>query len=240
MVRYVGDETVATLVLQRRPEAVLGVGRAQAWLCGSGIDRGEVSSDVLVIVHEAGVQPQPQPVILDGGALELHSVASGPVLITPHYGELAAMFSRADALPDSSVLTARDISRDPKGWAIRAAELWGVTVLLKGSETVVVGPGTFLVARSATPWLATAGAGDALGGIIGALVASHVDQISADPGELARIAASAAVLHGSAARRISAGGPFTILDLCSAIPATMVDFRRMLAEVSGSAVADYS
>jgi NAD(P)H-hydrate repair Nnr-like enzyme with NAD(P)H-hydrate dehydratase domain len=238
MVRYVGAESVGTLVLQRRPEAVLGRGRAQAWLVGSGIDWSDLGSEPRDIVVLAGKEQL--PVILDGGALDLCSVSSGPVLITPHHGELAAMFARSPDFLGSAKPSAQDIARNPEDWAIRAAELWGVTVLLKGCETLVVGPGITLAARAATPWLATAGAGDALGGIIGALVASHSENVSADHRELARIAASAAVIHGRAARSVSGGGPFTILDLCAAIPATLVGLQREFREVTERSAPDYS
>lgn len=238
MVRYVGPESVATLVLQRRPEAVLGAGRANAWLCGSGVDRGEVSGELLSIVRAAGELSQ--PVILDGGALDTYSLTTGPVVITPHHAELAGMFARAEGSTRWAVPSADDIARDPGVWATRAAERWGVTVLLKGAETLVVGPGVSLMARSATPWLATAGAGDALGGILGALVATHSDEIASDPGALARLAATAAVIHGCAARQISGGGPFTILDLCAVIPATVAQLLEESPRAEDVAAADYS
>jgi NAD(P)H-hydrate repair Nnr-like enzyme with NAD(P)H-hydrate dehydratase domain len=95
-------------------------------------------------------------------------------------------------------------------------------VLLKGAETLVASPdGELLRVRNATPWLATAGAGDALAGILGALLATH-------PGahDIAPIAAAGAWIHGEAARRASAGGPFTVLDLCAAVPAVV---RELIA-----------
>jgi len=66
----------------------------------------------------------------------------------------------------------------------------------------------------APSWLATAGAGDALAGILGALVATHS---VADLGRLAELGATAAVIHGLAAERASAGGPLTILDLAASV-----------------------
>jgi NAD(P)H-hydrate repair Nnr-like enzyme with NAD(P)H-hydrate dehydratase domain len=100
-------------------------------------------------------------------------------------------------------------------------------VLLKGHATHVVSPGgPMLVARSATPWLATAGAGDALAGILGALVATHAAVGPVDPALLARLGAAAAVVHGLAAHRASAGGPVTVLDVCAAVPATIAALLR--------------
>jgi NAD(P)H-hydrate repair Nnr-like enzyme with NAD(P)H-hydrate dehydratase domain len=72
--------------------------------------------------------------------------------------------------------------------------------------------------RSAPSWLATAGAGDALAGILGALLATHAERIAAEPEAVAPLAAAGAVLHGLAAERASAGGPLTVLDLAAALP----------------------
>ena len=207
MVRYLGPERASDLVLQRRPEAVTANGRVQAWLIGSGMDTDEREDPDLM----AAAVEQPVPVVLDGGALNLHRRARGPVLITPHYRELARLLG-VDVDP---------IADDPEGWARRAADDLGVTVLLKGHTSYIAGPGVSLSARSAPTWLATAGSGDALAGVLGALVATHSREIADDPGRLAALAATAAVLHGLAAERASAGGPFTVLDLAAAIPATI-------------------
>jgi NAD(P)H-hydrate repair Nnr-like enzyme with NAD(P)H-hydrate dehydratase domain len=211
MVRYLGDPRPTELVLQRRPEAVASPGRVQAWLLGSGMDAVRRDTAPLIAALAEGL-----PTVLDGGALDLHDRGTGPRVLTPHHRELGRVLGR-----DPAVITA-----DPAGWARRAADELGVTVLLKGHTTVVAGPGTDLVVRSAPTWLATAGAGDALGGILGALVATHANEIAADPAELARLAATAAVVHGLAASRASTGGPLTILDLCAAVPGVIVDLLR--------------
>lgn len=204
MIRYLGE--ARDLVLQRRPEVVTADGRVQAWLLGSGIDHVDRQLDPLL--HALA---QDVPVVLDGGALDLHDRAAGPVVITPHHGELARVLGVDRA----------DVSADPAGFARRAADELGVTVLLKGHTTYSAGPGISLSAASAPTWLATAGAGDALAGILGALVATHASEIADDPAELARLAATAAVLHGLAAARASGGGPLTILGLAAALPATI-------------------
>jgi NAD(P)H-hydrate repair Nnr-like enzyme with NAD(P)H-hydrate dehydratase domain len=208
MVRYLGPDRATDLVLQRRPEAVPGRGRVQAWLLGSGMD--PVDRDPAPMLEALA---EPVPAVLDGGALDLHDRASGPVVLTPHHRELARVL-RADL---------EAISAEPAEWARIAADDLGVTVLLKGHESFVAGPGVLYSVRSAPTWLATAGAGDALGGILGALVATNSDAIAADPTRLAGLAASAALIHGLAASRASAGGPFTILDLCTALPATIAE-----------------
>lgn len=201
MVRYVGPDRAADLVLQRRPEAVTAKGRVQAWLMGSGMDAVDRELGPMLEALE-----QPVPVVLDGGALDLHDRANGPVVLTPHYRELARVL-KADV--DA-------VAAEPAEWARIAADDLGVTVLLKGHTTYVAGTGALYSVSMAPTWLATAGAGDALAGILGALVAT------AGPSpDLARIAAAAAVIHGLAARRASAGGPLTVLDLCAAVPATI-------------------
>ncbi len=207
MVRYLGPSRPTELVLQRRPEAVTSAGRVQAWLLGSGMDPIERDLSVMEVALAQGL-----PVVLDGGALDLRPRATGPVVLTPHYRELARVLGVDVGL----------IAADPAEWAVRASDELGATVLLKGHTTFVAGHGQFLSVKAAPAWLATAGAGDALGGILGALVATHADA----PTLLPRLAATAALVHGLAAERASAGGPLTILDLCAAIPAVIADLLR--------------
>ena len=98
-------------------------------------------------------------------------------------------------------------------------------MLLKGSVTVVAAPGGWAATvESGTPWLATAGTGDVLAGVIGALVAGAIaDGRAADAASLAGIAASGAWIHGRAAALAAgalgpAGGPITALDVAEALP----------------------
>lgn len=224
MVRYLGAARAAELVLQRRPEAVTAPGRVQAWVIGSGMGLLGAAAD-----REVEESPHPEtaervraalasghPLIIDAGAIApaVLAAAHGPVIITPHAGELAR-------------LTGADVAAvraDPAAAARAAAARFGVAVLLKGHTTRAVAPGgPVLVARQAPAWLATAGAGDALAGILGALTATHAAAGPVDLAQLARLGAAAAVLHGLAATRASAGGPLTVLDLCAALPATIAD-----------------
>ncbi len=72
-------------------------------------------------------------------------------------------------------------------------------MLLKGHTSHIATPdGSLLRVTAPTTWLATAGSGDALAGILGALVATHAGAIAADADVLARLAATACVLHGAA------------------------------------------
>ncbi|MHA7987191.1 ADP-dependent NAD(P)H-hydrate dehydratase [Rathayibacter sp. CAU 1779] len=217
MIRYVGDDVPAALILQRRPEVVTVGGRVQAWLLGSGMDaahRDPAATDRLRSALAEGV-----PAVIDAGALDLVSEARGPVVVTPHYRELSRL------LADGGVTaSASDIAADPAAWAARAARATGTVVLLKGHVTHVAAPSGEVVDVSTGPdagWLATAGSGDVLGGILGALVATQADAV-ADGGAdaLARLAATAAALHGAAAALASsrqAGGPIAALDVADAV-----------------------
>ena len=213
MVRYLGPARVTQLVLQRRPEAVAGGGWVQAWLIGSGIStqhRGPVTTARCIDALREGV-----PVVLDSGCLDLLDSATGPVVITPHYRELARVLA-ADA---------DDIAGDPEAWAARAADRLGVTVLLKGHDSYIAAPGgPRLVVAGASTWLATAGTGDALAGILGALVATHVELIGTDSATLPHLAASAAVLHAVAAQVAGRGGPFTVMELAGAVSVVIANW----------------
>ena len=210
MLRYLGPQRASDFVLHRRPEAVTSPGRVQAWLLGSGVDPDDLDDetrDGFATGASSGL-----PLVLDAGALSLREQATGPVVLTPHFRELARASGREVA----------DVAADPGGAAERAAGEWGCTVLVKGHRTHVASPGgTRLVAASAPSWLATAGAGDALGGVLGALVATHAEAIADDQEALARLAATAAVVHGLAAARASGGGPLTVLGLVDALPTTI-------------------
>jgi hydroxyethylthiazole kinase-like uncharacterized protein yjeF len=222
MVRYVGPERAQDLILQRRPEAVMSAGRVQAWLIGSGMDfanREEAAEERIMQALKHSV-----PFVLDGGALDVARRVSGPVVITPHYRELGRLL-------DEPV---ENIAADPEKWAKEAAQRLGFTVLLKGHTTHVSDGVTTVAVEAAPAWLATAGAGDALGGILGSLVATHSDDVLADPSLLVGLAATASFVHGKAAFRASAGGPLTILDLCAHVPAVVAELVGGDATVADS------
>lgn len=217
MVRYDGPDRAADLVLQRRPEAVVGRGRVQAWVLGSGQDAGDRDAAArtrLDAAHGDGV-----PTVIDSGALDLATAASGPAVLTPHAGELARLLDIARP----------DIEGDPTGSARRAAERFDAVVLLKGHTTVVASPdGGLFTVEAPTSWLATAGSGDALAGILGALVATNHRRLADDSGSLGAIAAAASVIHGLAGARAAeragaSGGPFTILGLCAELPGVVAE-----------------
>ncbi|PPI17632.1 NAD(P)H-hydrate dehydratase [Rathayibacter sp. AY1D2] len=224
MVRYLGPERPAGLVLARRPEVVTTVGRVQAWLVGSGTsaeDRSDEERRTLIEQLHSGV-----PVVLDAGALDLIDEAAGPVVITPHYRELAGVLGRAGLDADAAT-----IAEAPGEWARRAADRLGVCVLLKGGTTHVVAGGVELEVSGSTPWLATAGSGDVLGGVLGALLAGRAADAEAAGAtltaeDLAPVAAAAAVLHAEAGRSASAGGPIAALDIAEHLPGVVAALLR--------------
>lgn len=215
MVRYTGPRAVRTAVLARRPETVTAPGRVQAWLIGSGIDAGRRS--FMVLGDLQGALASRLPVVLDAGALDLVGTHTAPTVITPHARELAALLASREI--ETTIAQVRD---DPAEWAQRAARELGVAVLLKGAVTHVCDPdGDRFTITAPTHWLASAGTGDVLGGILGALVATHHERLATDAEVLTSLAATAAWVHGESARRATAevdGGPITALDIAEAVP----------------------
>ena len=194
MVRYVGDQRPTDLVLRRRPETVASEGRVQAWLIGSGTDaaaRSASETDALRSILGGDL-----PAVVDAGALDLAVGAAAPMIVTPHAGEFARLRERLGFDDDVS---------DREDAIVRTADRLGATVLLKGARTLIASAAGDVVAVEARiAWLATAGTGDVLGGIVGALVAGRAADGPLGAEDLAGIAATAAWVHGAAAR-IAAG-----------------------------------
>ncbi|MEU6575080.1 NAD(P)H-hydrate dehydratase [Streptomyces sp. NPDC046805] len=209
-VRYVGpagDAVIArfpeTLVSDRGPRKA---GRVQAWVVGPGAgdDAATVAevltADVPVLVDADGLR------LADRGAVEARTA---PTLMTPHAGEAAALLGKdREEVEAARLACVREL-----------AARYGATVLLKGSTTLVADPdGTAVrVNATGTPWLATAGSGDVLSGLAGALLASGLS--ARDAGSVA------AYLHGLAGRYASDGAPAAAQDVAAAIPEAWRDVR---------------
>lgn len=226
-----GLPTPAAAVLAARPETVLGppTGRpCDAWVMGSGTDAATRSAAELGELR--ALLAGDAPLVIDAGALELVTAGadrSAPVILTPHGGEFERLWRSAQLgdLPDD--WDSRGIDPAPRGAAAaRLAAALDATVLLKGSVTVCASPRSrVLSAGPATPWLASAGTGDVLAGILGALVAGRSAEVHDDPDLLARLGATAALLHDHAARHAAddpradgSGHPITAADVAAAIP----------------------
>ena len=113
-------------------------------------------------------------------------------------------------------VTRDDVEAQPLAHARALSGLTGATVLLKGATTVVVPPGegaTVWSQSDAPAWLATAGSGDVLSGLLGALLAAGL------PADLA--GALGALVHGVAADRANPGGPVRALAVAHGIPAAV-------------------
>jgi ADP-dependent NAD(P)H-hydrate dehydratase / NAD(P)H-hydrate epimerase len=209
MVRYVGPPPPTDLVRARWPEVVPGRGRVQAWVVGPGLDpdtdaeQGNAAMAALAEGH---------PTVVDAGALGLAARNDAPVLRTPHAGELARLLSQHEGTEvERAAVEAR-----PLHHAQQAAAATGSTVLLKGSTCVLVAPdGRVVTAQDGPGWLATAGSGDVLAGIAGALLAAGLEPMAAG--------AMAVVVHGLAGERASAGGPISAEAVLRAVPAVLAD-----------------
>jgi hydroxyethylthiazole kinase-like uncharacterized protein yjeF len=195
MVRCVGE--VADAVRQAHPE-VVGEGRVQAWVVGPG--GGQGAGEELATAAADGV-----PLVVDADALaHVTSPLPVPAVLTPHAGELAAMTGAAR----------EDVEARPLHHARTAAERFGAVVLLKGRRTLVAQPGgQTRVTTTGVPWLATAGAGDVLAGLVGSLLAAGLPPYDA--------ASVGSWVHGAAATLASRGGPVTAGVVAATLPETL-------------------
>ncbi|MCX4097176.1 NAD(P)H-hydrate dehydratase [Nocardia sp. alder85J] len=184
MVRYTG--TGIEQVLAHAPEVVAAetvaaTGRVQAWVFGPGAGTDTAARDRLAEILATDL-----PVLVDADGLTLLAAEPklvagrrAPTVLTPHAGEFARLTGHEPG-PDR-VAAVRGLAGE-----------WGLTVLLKGRATLVAGPGQpVLVNEAGGSWAATAGAGDVLSGVLGALLAAGR--------EPAWAAAAAARVHALAA-----------------------------------------
>ncbi|MFC1438168.1 NAD(P)H-hydrate dehydratase [Streptacidiphilus sp. N1-10] len=210
-VRYAGP--AAAEVVRAHPEVLVtqggpkAAGRVQAWVVGPGLSDGPEAERTLEEALAAGV-----PVLVDADGLRLlarrGAAPRAELLLTPHAGEAVALLAGAGV-----EATREQVEGARIGYARRIAELYGCTVLLKGSTTVVAGPDPAAPVRvnpTGTSWLATAGSGDVLSGLAGSLLAAGLAPV--DAGSVA------AYLHGLAARTVGEG-PVTAAEVAAALPA---------------------
>ena len=216
MVRYLGEAKDA--VVGAHPETVTAPGRIQALVIGSG--QTQVSDEASHAFQEALAEGI--PVVLDAGAIELVHFDDVPstVVITPHAGELTLLLNTR-----GEKLSRAEVEAAPARAVRLAAALTGATVVLKGATDLVAAPDGPLFAQSGAPgWRATAGAGDVLAGVIGALLAGYGDEIAAlghGKGIPAMLAAGGCHLHARAADLAADGGPIAAGDIGGALPATI-------------------
>jgi len=204
---------VAPLVQPADFDLLLEDKRYSGLLIGPGAGTGAATRDRVLAMLRTG-----RATLLDADALtafegepqSLFQAIKGPCVLTPHDGEFKRLF---DTRGDKLVRTRA------------AARTSGAVVVLKGSDTVIAAPdGRAIVNANAPPTLATAGAGDVLGGIVLGLLAQGMDPFLA--------AAAAVWIHGAAA---AAFGPGLLAeDLADLLPAQLA----LLSGRSGSGTND--
>ncbi|BBY07335.1 NAD(P)H-hydrate dehydratase [Mycobacterium noviomagense] len=191
MVRYAGSAHHE--VLAHWPEVIASptpasAGRVQSWVVGPGLGTEETGAAALWFALDTDL-----PVIVDADGLTLLAAhpdlvagRDAPTVLTPHAGEFARL---AGAPPGEDRIAATR----------KLADAFGATVLLKGNVTVIAEPGGAVYLNPAgQSWAATAGSGDVLSGMIGALLAAGLPAGDA--------AAAAAFVHARAAN-LSAADP---------------------------------
>jgi ADP-dependent NAD(P)H-hydrate dehydratase / NAD(P)H-hydrate epimerase len=191
MVRFAGS--AHSEVVAHCPEVIASptpaaAGRVQAWVVGPGLGTDEIGAGALWFALETDL-----PVLIDADALtilaahpDMLASRRAPTLLTPHAGEFARL---AGAPPGD----------DRIGATRKLADALGATVLLKGNVTVIAEPGGKVYLNPAgQSWAATAGSGDVLSGMTGALLAAGLPAAEA--------AAAAAFVHARAAA-LSAADP---------------------------------
>jgi hydroxyethylthiazole kinase-like uncharacterized protein yjeF len=172
--------------------------RRHVWVCGPGLGP-DAARATLPVLLSAG-----RSVVADADVFSAFAgnpdALRGAAVLTPHAGEFARAFG--DPGPDR-VAAAR-----------AAAERTGGTVLLKGADTIIAAPdGRVAINASAPPWLATAGSGDVLAGLIAGLLAQGMPPWEA--------AAAGAFVHGRAATL--AGPGLVVEDLLPALTPALVE-----------------
>ncbi|MBV9292345.1 MAG: NAD(P)H-hydrate dehydratase, partial [Frankiales bacterium] len=220
MVRFAGVTHPAELVRRQWPEAVVTVvdpagggrvvdaGRVQSWVVGSGLGTDDFGREVVRAVLATDV-----PVVIDADAITIVAAEpdlvrrrTAPTVLTPHGGEFARLVGAERA----------DVEARRLDHVRRAAADLRATVLLKGSTSVIADPsGAVRVNSADTAYLATAGSGDVLSGICGALLAGGLDAPDA--------AAAGAFLHGMAGL-VAAGepaAPIVAMDIVDGLSAAL-------------------
>lgn len=213
MVRYQGPEQVSNLVLSNRPEVVLGLDRAAVLVLGSGVSDDEqgIQETNLLAARELNL-----PMVIDAGALQKLDLGEikSPCILTPHAHEAERLFAKF-----GHRRLAKDITANPVASAVELSQLVNAVVLLKGSITVLALDGQLPIESGpGSTHLATAGTGDVLAGMIGALAAKHIAHgETLTPLALRDIALLANQLHSEAAEVAAENGKFGASAVCDAI-----------------------
>lgn len=194
--------------------------RVSAVCIGPGLGLGDGAADLLRCVLERG-----KATVLDADAItlvarrkELRAALHSRCVLTPHEGEFARLCP--DLAKDLGALASSGPAMSKVDAARKAASALGASIVYKGVETVIAAPARSCavhIARAdrAAPWLATAGSGDVLAGLIAGLLGRHENSFFAEQ--------AAVWLHVSCGR---AFGPGLIAeDLPEMLPQVMRDLQ---------------
>lgn len=180
IVRMVVPEEIYPICATSLPEAVYSVmgsdvdlSKCNSVLFGCGVGQGELAEDTLLkLLAECE-----KPLLIDADGINLLSKhidvlksKKCPVVLTPHIGEMSRLTGLgSEYISNNRERTAKDFAKE-----------YGVTLLLKGKDTVIASPyGEVYVNPTGTSALATAGSGDVLSGIITAFMAQGADPFKA-------------------------------------------------------------
>ncbi|MFI5352045.1 MAG: NAD(P)H-hydrate dehydratase [Candidatus Binatales bacterium] len=200
----------------RESVALLGslVGGKDALILGPGIGLSDDTKQLVEWMITEGARPE-RPLLIDADGLnalaaigcEILKRARGPVVLTPHPGEMGRLLGTSAAVVNADRISA----------ARALAQSTGAHVLLKGARTVIAAPdGTTYINSTGNPGMGTPGMGDVLSGIVGALLGQKMKPLDA--------LALGAFVHGDAADRVARRlGPVGYIagDLIDELPRAM-------------------
>ncbi|NLB89463.1 MAG: NAD(P)H-hydrate dehydratase [Syntrophomonadaceae bacterium] len=208
------ETSQATIALEAKPALENFLGKVSVCAVGPGMGRyPEALAIIDSIIESSGV-----PIVIDAdglNALEKNmSILKDrqvPIVITPHPGEMARLTGK----------TIAEIQADRLNIATEFAQEWGITVVLKGNNTIIAtASGEAYININGNPGMATGGSGDVLCGMIAGLIAQGLNPVEA--------AYTGVFLHGAAGDRVAEEkGQRGLIagDLINAIPDILCDFE---------------
>src|SRR5579872_4495772 len=144
---------------------------------GPGIGVSDGAMELIAWLIDEGVQPN-RPMLIDADGLNIVAQigpeklkdAKGPVLLTPHPGEMSRLLG----------ISTKEVNADRISAAKKLAEITGAVALLKGSRSVIAAPtGEVYINSTGNPGMSTPGMGDALSGMTGAFLGQKMDPLTA-------------------------------------------------------------
>jgi ADP-dependent NAD(P)H-hydrate dehydratase / NAD(P)H-hydrate epimerase len=175
LVTVIGDEAalseyaahVTAIMLRERDDTWSAIdNRVRAIAIGPGLDASATSRIAVLQLLAMDI-----PMVLDAGALtaferhnaQLFEAVSNQVVLTPHEGEFSRLF------PGIPLVDRIEAART-------AALASAAEIILKGPHSIIASPsGNYAINTHASPWLATAGSGDVLTGLVCGLLAQGMD-----------------------------------------------------------------